>query len=148
MTHIMWVDFFTLKIKNGSVVILCLLYIPFCTLVSPSVIIGDLFAAVLLFAIALALWMSRMLGAGDVKLFGALGLFVGFDYLDVFVFGLLFFSVLFLFVLAVAMRMTRHGKFLNRLREIKLSRRAPYGVVMCLSAFPSLLLRLVDIAQS
>lgn len=142
MLHIMWIDFTTLKIKNAAVMALLFLYVPFGALHGFSHLTGDMFSGALLFAIGVTFWLLGMMGAGDAKLFAAVGPFVGFDHLAHFVMALLGVSLLFLLVLVIAERSGHPGRLALRLREIKQTGNAPYGVVICLAAFLAIGMRL------
>lgn len=119
------------------VLLLLAQYLTWATLTGFTTIIGDVIAGAVLFLIAFILWLFRMMGAGDVKLYAALGMFIGFDYLSLYAVLLLLVSVLFV-VLIQSTRLLKSG---GRLNEIRTSGKAPYSVPMCFAAIPAILLR-------
>ncbi|MFC6639826.1 hypothetical protein GV827_20280 [Sulfitobacter sp. JBTF-M27] len=141
ISRIAWTDFTTLKISNASVLLLIGLYVPFGALGKFESFGADVAASALLFTISFALWLMRAIGAGDVKLYAALGLFVGMPYLGVYAVLLLAVTVLFLLLLFLLGNGFGSGLFSTRFRQIKESGRAPYGLLMCIAAVPSILLR-------
>jgi prepilin peptidase CpaA len=104
---------------------------------------GDLAAAFLLFVMGVVLWMFKLFGAGDAKLFFPIGLFIGWIGLMPFSLFLLFFGVVAMIVLKaplpVPLQMTY---FFTRLDEIRATRKVPYGVVMAAAALVTMYLRL------
>ena len=81
------------------------------------------------------------MGAGDVKLYAVLGMFVGYFYLTLFVLLLLLASICMLVVLTVARKRDWNSGVAGRLTVIARSGKSPYGVVMCAAAIPTVLVR-------
>lgn len=142
LLHIAWYDFWHLKIRNGAVLILLGLYAVWLLLGGFQTLAGDLGTGVMLFLIGFVMWRAKMMGGGDVKLYFALGLFMGFAHIGLFAIGLLLASTLFLLVLRVASQVKSDGNILRRLRVIHGSGRAPYAVPLCLAAIPVILFRI------
>ncbi|WP_160006953.1 prepilin peptidase [Thalassococcus halodurans] len=131
------IDYRSLRIPNKMVLLLLAQYFVWASLTGFATIIGDLVAGTVLFLIALISWLFRMMGAGDVKLYVALGMFIGFDHLSLYVVLLFLISVVFVVLI-------RLSKFVNlgpRMNEIRTSGKAPYAVPMCFAAIPAILVR-------
>jgi len=143
LLHIAWFDFWHLTIRNISVLILLGLYVIWALLVGFQTLAGDLGAGLILFLIGLVMWLAKMMGGGDVKLYFALGLLMGFANIGLFAFTLLAATLLFLAALVVSARLKHDSAILLRLREIHASGRAPYAVPMCLAAAPVIVLRII-----
>ncbi|NRB16408.1 MAG: prepilin peptidase [Rhodobacteraceae bacterium] len=141
LLYIAWYDFWHLKIRNGAVLLLLALYAIWLLLGGVQSWAGDLGTGLILFLIGFVMWRARMMGGGDVKLYFALGLFMGFANLGLFAIGLLLTSLLFLLALRLAAGGKGNGYILCRLRVIGDSGRAPYAVPLCLAAIPVILLR-------
>jgi Flp pilus assembly protein protease CpaA len=137
LAWIVRVDFASLKITNKSVLVLLGLYLVWAALTGFVSIWSDLAAGATLFLLALVMWLLRMMGGGDVKLYAVLGFFVGFDQLLFFAVLLLVISVLFVVLIQTAGRIAKSG----RLHEIRQSGKAPYAVPMCFAAILAILLR-------
>lgn len=142
LAHIAWYDFWHLKIRNLGVLVLLALYASWLLLGGVQSWAGDLGTGLILFLIGFVMWRARLMGGGDVKLYFALGLFMGFANLGFFAIGLLLSSLLFLLALRLAAGGNRDGAIRCRLRVIRDSGRAPYAVPLCLAAIPVILLRL------
>lgn len=142
LLHIAWHDFWHLKIRNTSVLVLLGLYGLWALLGGFQSLTGDLGTGLILFLIGLVMWRARMMGGGDVKLYFALGLFMGIAKVGLFAIALLAATLLFLAALTVAARVKYGGVILCRLREIQDSGKAPYAVPLCLAAVPVILLRI------
>jgi len=143
--HVARVDFLTLKIRNSSVLALCGLYVLWAATGGFQSLGPDLVAGGLLFMIGLVMWFARMMGAGDVKLYFALGLFIGFGLLGWYAVLLLVASVLFMAALTLAGRSGSRAGIVARLREIRETRRLPYAVPMVMAGAPVIVARLLDI---
>ena len=143
LLHIAWYDFWHLKIRNASVLTVLGLYAVWALLGGFQSLAGDLGAGVILFLIALVMWRAKMMGGGDVKLYFALGLLMGFANIGLFAMALLLATLLFLAALFLASRRQGGGIILHRLRQIRDSGRAPYAVPLCMAAIPVVLLRVV-----
>ena len=141
LIHVMWTDFTLLKIRNRSILVLVGLYLLFAALQGFDEVRTDVAAGALLFLISLVFWAMRAMGAGDVKLYGVLGLLIGLRLLPLFVVLLLAASFVFLGLVSIAGRSRSEGWIISRLRETKASGKAPYGVIMCAAAIPVIVLR-------
>lgn len=143
LLHIAWFDFWHLTIRNISVLILLGLYVVWALLGGFQTLASDLGAGLILFLIGLVMWLAKMMGGGDVKLYFALGLLMGFANIGLFAVALLATTLLFLATLVLSARLKHGGAILLRLREIHTSGRAPYAVPMCLAAAPVIVLRIM-----
>lgn len=151
-----WQDFTTWKIRNWTVLSLVAAYALVAlgrwlapgvggvldTLDAGSPLAGDLAAGALLFAIGVVLWLLRLLGAGDAKLFLPIGLFVGLSHLLPFALALIAGAI----VAAVALRFPvplhyQTWPVLFRIDEIRKTGKVPYGVIMVAAAFFAMYLR-------
>ncbi|QGY00200.1 pilus assembly protein CpaA [Roseovarius faecimaris] len=140
--HVAWYDFRHLTIRNSAVLLLLALYGLYAALTGFSALASDLAAGVVLFVPGLVMWLMRLMGAGDVKLYFALGLFIGLDRLWLFAVLLLGVSVMFLIALQAARIFRNKSVLWQRLGEIRTSGKAPYAVIMGAAAIPVILLRL------
>lgn len=138
---IAFVDFQKLKITNRSVLVLIAAYVLWSALNSFQGLVPDLVAGVLLFLIGLVMWLLRAMGAGDVKLYFAVGLYVGFHYLLIYASFLVITSFCFFIVIFLARRSSWTGRLGTRLREIAVSGKAPYAVPIVGAAVPAILIR-------
>ncbi len=146
-------DFRSWKIPNTLVLALVALYAvmrvgrlllePGLGVFSMAGLYGDLAAAGLLFVLGVALWIARMFGAGDAKLFFPIGLYIGWVGLMPFAIFLLVFGILALVLLKMPVPLQLQASMVAiRLDEIRKSRKVPYGVIMVASTFVTLFLRL------
>jgi len=143
LLYIAWFDFWHLTIRNISVLILLGFYVVWAVLGGFQTLAGDLGAGLVLFLIGLVMWLAKMMGGGDVKLYFVLGLLMGFANIGLFAISLLAATLLFLAALIVSARLKHGGAILSRLREIHTSGRAPYAVPLCLAAAPVIVLRII-----
>jgi prepilin peptidase CpaA len=137
---LLWIvrtDIASLKITNRSILILAVIYVAWAAATGFTSIWGDLAAGTILFALALVLWLLRMMGAGDVKLYAVIGCLVGIDLLFVYTLLLLAVSV----ILVIAIQTLGRSPRATRLREMKTSGKVPYSVPICAAAIPAVLLR-------
>jgi len=146
LLHIAWYDFWNLKIRNISVLTVLGLYAVWTVLRGFETLAGDLGTGVILFLIGLVMWAARMMGGGDVKLYFALGLLMGFANAAAFAMSLLAMTLLFLLTLKAAARLKSDSAIVQRLRAISASGKAPYAVPLCLAAIPVIVLRIVATA--
>jgi len=133
--YIAWQDFMTLRIRNVHVGILTGFYALFALASGFDQLVGDLSAGALLFGISFVFWLFRAIGAGDVKLYFPLGLFVGFDGLMPYAVFLMVFSLIILALIKIWGRFSKGRTLLGRrFAEIRAGGNVPYGVPMGLSA--------------
>lgn len=143
---LLWIakqDFETLTIKNRSVLILLGVYVLWAGLRVFATTPTDLLAAAILFGLGLVMWLLRAMGAGDVKLYFAVGLFVGLPYLMVYASFLIVSSFGFYLLLVVAKNLDWQGTVGARLKEFGTSGKAPYAVPIVLAAVPTILIRAI-----
>jgi len=144
-------DVLTLRIPDRLNLVIAAVFVPFAALqgLSADMLIQHVAAGVLLFGVALALALLGQLGGGDVKLLGAIGLWLGFGpVLLEFVSSAAAFSVL-LVAMVVGLRLLRlplplfvlsidwvdeavRGR--GALRKLQ----APYGVPLALAALTAI----------
>lgn len=141
LVWIVRVDFRTLKITNRSVLVLLVLYLLWIAASGFGTIWTDVFSGAILFLMALVMWLLRTMGAGDVKLYAVIGMFVGIDHLLSYALLLMLVSVAFVGVIALVGRGKGQGAFVRRMREIKTSGKAPYAIPICFAAIPMIALR-------
>lgn len=140
--RIAWTDFLTWKISNRSVLFLTACFIVYAAL---GLALGEaarfridlassLAAGFLLLVTGFLFWKLRLFGAGDAKLMFPIGLFVGWERLLPFAFGLAIFAVLALLALKLplplGLGMTRFGL---RFDEIRQTGKVPYAVIIVAS---------------
>ncbi|WP_331372341.1 prepilin peptidase [Sinorhizobium chiapasense] len=149
-----WSDFRSWKIPNAAVLALVGLYavnaaVALMTtddigaaLFSFTGIGGDVGAGLLLFALGFALWLFRLFGAGDAKLFLPIGLFVGWNGMLPFAVFLLIGGIFTMLALKLPMPLQlAHLSFFMRVEEIRATRKIPYGVIMVFATIAALTLR-------
>lgn len=136
-------DFMTFRIPNRHVLGLFLLSLMVAAAQGPAAALPDLAAGALLFGLGFVMWLLRLMGAGDAKLYLPLGILIGWDGLAPFVIFLLLASLLFLALLWWARRFSAGGwGATRRLKEIAAGRAVPYAVPMALAAVLAVLPRL------
>ena len=141
LLYIAWYDFKHLTILNRDILLLLALYAAWSGLTGFATIAGDLGAGMVLFLMGLVLWLLRMMGAGDVKLYFGLGLFMGLPGIGAFAILLLAVTLAFLGASVFATRSTTREGVIGRLRTIRETGKAPYAVLMCAAAIPAILMR-------
>lgn len=139
--HVAWSDFLHWKISNQSVLMLIALFLTHAftaklaggELSREINILFNLGAGLLLFTIGVILWILKLFGAGDAKLFFPVGLFLGWNQLVLFSIGLLGAGI-FVFILLKSPlpEFVRNNSFGLRIDELRQTRKAPYGVVIIL----------------
>ena len=142
-------DFKTLTVSNADNLALLGLYLLWAAIGGFQDFWTDLLIGGLLFGVALIMWLLRTLGAGDVKLYFTLGMLIGIKASALFVVILLVLSFFFAAILRWARfpdadQTTHPTKW--RLREIQITGRLPYAVVMVLAAALPLALRFAGAA--
>lgn len=149
-----WSDFQSWKIPNGVVLALVGLYavnavVALLTaddigaaLFSSAGIGGHVGAGLLLFALGFVLWLFRLFGAGDAKLFLPIGLFIGWHGMLPFAIFLLIGGIVTLMILRLPMPLQlAHFSVVMRLEEIRTTRKIPYGVIMVAATLTVMALR-------
>lgn len=131
-------DIESLKITNRSVLILGMVYAVWAVVTGFDTIWGDLAAGAILFTLALVMWLLRLMGAGDVKLYAVIGSLVGIELL--FLYAMLLLAVS--FVLVIAIQTLGRSPRSTLLREMRTSGKVPYSVPICAAAIPTILLRI------
>lgn len=143
LIHVAWYDFWRFTIRNHIILVLLALYALWATLTGFESILGDLAAALILFGIGFVMWALRAMGAGDVKLYFALGLFMGIGGLGLFSLLLLIITAIFLCSLFMIANIEPKDRILKRLKFIRNSGKAPYAVLMCGASIPVIVMRLI-----
>ncbi|NRP69596.1 hypothetical protein ILFOPFJJ_00468 [Ensifer psoraleae] len=149
-----WSDFRSWKIPNAAILALVGLYAVNAAvallmaedigaaLFSSAGIGGDVGAGLLLFVLGFGLWLFRLFGAGDAKLFLPIGLFVGWHGMLPFAIFLLIGGVFTILALKLPMPLQlAHLSFFTRIEEIRATRKIPYGVIMVFATIAALALR-------
>lgn len=135
------IDFWTLRIRNLHVLGMIGLAVAVLALRSRDVLVPDLAAGVLLFALGFVFWLLGMMGAGDAKLYLPLGVLIGWSGLAVFALLLLPVSLLVLILIRTGGRWLPAGRVAARVADLSRSRRIPYGVPMALAAMGAIISR-------
>lgn len=144
---LLWIgrrDFQTLKVSNQSNLLLLALYIIWLASRQFVEVQTDLLVALLFFCVALVMWLAKAMGAGDVKLYFVLGLFIGIEGSAAYVVILLLVSLvafLFLKFWKIPAPTSDGETWTSRMREFQKSGRLPYAVIMVIAAFVPLSLR-------
>lgn len=140
LAYVAWKDFLELRIRNRDVAIFSGMVLLLLTLRGFDGALPDLMAGLLLFVLGFVMWMMGAMGAGDVKLYLPLGVFVGWALLPVYVVFLLIGSVILLGAVLLARRFPAdRGRIRARLTEIAAARAVPYAVPMVFGAILTLL---------
>lgn len=143
LIQVAWYDFWRFTIRNQTVFILLAFYALWASLTGFESILGDLAAALIVFVIGFAMWLLRAMGAGDVKLYFALGLFMGLSGLGLFSVLLLLVTAIFLCGIYLISYTEPESRILKRLKFIKSSGKAPYAVLMCGASIPVIMIRMI-----
>jgi prepilin peptidase CpaA len=142
LLRIAWHDFRTFRIRNRDVLILSGMVMLLMLLRGFAGAMPDLLAGLLLFALGFVLWLLRMMGAGDVKLYLPLGVLVGWSLLPIYVVFLLIGSLGLILAIWAARRFpSDRGVIRARLSEIAAAKSVPYAVPMAFGAIVTLLPR-------
>lgn len=140
LAYVAWKDFLELRIRNRDVAIFSGMVLLLLALRGFDGALPDLMAGLLLFVLGFVMWMMGAMGAGDVKLYLPLGVFVGWALLPVYVVFLLIGSVIMLVAVLLARRFPAgRGRIRARLTEIAAARAVPYAVPMVFGAILTLL---------
>jgi prepilin peptidase CpaA len=140
LAYVAWKDFLELRIRNRDVAIFSGMVLLLLALRGFDGALPDLMAGLLLFVLGFVMWMMGAMGAGDVKLYLPLGVFVGWALLPVYVVFLLIGSVILLGAVLLARRFPAdRGRIRARLTEIAAARAVPYAVPMVFGAILTLL---------
>lgn len=142
LVYVAWYDFNHLTIYNRNILLLIALYVTWAALNGFPSTVADLAAGLVLFLLGFAMWLLRMMGAGDAKLYLGLGLFMGLSGLGLFAILLMAATLAFLAASSFAARCSNREGIIGRLRTIRETGKVPYAVPMCAAAIPSILLRL------
>jgi Flp pilus assembly protein protease CpaA len=134
LVRICWTDFFYLKIWNRDLFALLAVTAPFLLIAWPADLILRITLGGILFALSFLFWLSRSLGAGDVKLFGIAGCLISAADALTFVFLILVFALAIIFLY----RRTGYLRFIpqvagRRVLELVDTGRIPYGVPISLA---------------
>lgn len=130
-------DFVRFRIPNGLSIGLALLFFPAAWLLGLDIphFVDHLKAGGTAFGLGLVLFLARIWGGGDAKLFAALGLWLGLDLLLPFTFAMVLAGGL----LALLLLLMRRCHWPERIRRHKALRRllgaraaVPYAVAMAL----------------
>lgn len=140
LAYVAWKDFLELRIRNRDVAIFSGMVLLLLALRGFDGALPDLMAGLLLFVLGFVMWMMGAMGAGDVKLYLPLGVFVGWALLPVYVVFLLIGSIILLGAVLLARRFPAdRGRIRARLTEIAAARAVPYAVPMVFGAILTLL---------
>jgi prepilin peptidase CpaA len=153
-----WRDFVSWKIPNRTIFALIGTYAVFAIAryfsgigetdaisAQQSILLSDVAAGLLLFVLGFVLWMFRLFGAGDAKLFFPIGLFVGFDHLTLFAVALAIGAVAVTVALKIPIPIQYHAyRYMARLEEIRSTGKIPYGVLMAAATLAAMYSRYVS----
>ena len=140
LVAVAWEDFQTFRIRNIRILVLIGLYFLLAVFDQFSGIKSSIAAAAFLFSMGLTFWCFGLMGAGDVKLYLAVGLLTGWENLLFYVLWLIVFSLMLLILLkAPVPKAFQHIRFWSRVMEIRETKHAPYGVPISLATIVVLL---------
>lgn len=145
LLYILHYDYRHLKIQNRSVLLLLGLYLVLAALTGFYSVLSDVAAGLVLFLPSFMMWLFRLMGAGDAKLYFGLGLFIGFNGLGVFAVLLLIFTLLVLAALYFVKFSSRTTGPIGRFKQMKSSGHVPYAMIMCSAAVPAIALRIAEL---
>ena len=135
-----WEDFRRFKVRNKSVLYLLGLYLIYAIARGDfEAALLDLGAGLLLFFIGFVFWLLGLMGAGDVKLYFAVGCWVGLLGISSWAIMLLVCSILMLILVRVQMPLSiRHYMIIDRFEELRNGKKVPYAVPISLATIISL----------
>lgn len=132
------------KIKNRSVLVVLLLYIPAQGGLGFPHWGGDLLAGGTLFGSGFVLWLMRALGAGDAKLMLPLGLHLGIDALPPFAALIITASLAYAIASALSCRFQLENRISIWLRKGRETGKTPYGPILVFATVPLLFSALIS----
>ncbi|MFD1196042.1 prepilin peptidase [Seohaeicola saemankumensis] len=140
LLYLAWQDFLTFRIRNRDVLIFSGMVLALLALRGFEGALPDVMAGLLLFGLGFVMWLLGAMGAGDVKLYLPLGVFVGWSMLPIYVVFLLLGSVLLLMSILAARRFpSEKGLLRARLTKIARTKGVPYAVPMAFGAILTML---------
>jgi len=147
LLRICWTDFFLMKIWNTDLLILLAFGIASLIITRPDDLGLRIGLAGLLFGLSFVFWIFKTLGAGDVKLFGVVGLLIEPQHLLVFV----LLNMVFVALIHLGYQYASLLRFVpqiagRRMLALAATGRIPYGVAISLSAIALLLHSLIRIS--
>jgi prepilin peptidase CpaA len=144
LLFIAWKDFKYLRITNQDVLLLLALYAVYLGARGFAGWQQDLIAGLLLFVLGFTFWLSKLMGAGDAKLYLPVGLFLGMEGLLSFAVFLIVFSVLFWIALKRPMPLfMQHTLLAMRIDELRGGKQIPYGVPIAFATCVVLIQRML-----
>lgn len=147
LAFVAWEDFRKFRVRNRSVLILMAIYVVFAVARgSFGPLVLDLAGGLLLFALGFAFWLLRMIGAGDAKLFFAVGCWVSLPNLAEWSILLLIWSIVLWALVKIPFPLAvRHLAVVARLDDFRKSKRVPYAVPISIATLFALLPNLVAV---
>lgn len=136
-----WEDFLSFRIRNRSVLILLVLYVVFAvSRGSLAPLPLDLAGGLLLFVLGFVFWLLKLVGAGDAKLYFAVGCWISLPNLASWSLLLLLCSLIMLLLVKIPFPMPmRHLSVVMRLDELRKGKQVPYAVPITFATVISLL---------
>ncbi len=130
LLFVAWEDFRKFRVRNVSVLTLLVLYGIYATARGDTqAILFDLYGGLLLFTLGVVFWFAKMMGAGDAKLFFAIGCWVSLQNLFGWSILLLLCSVVLYILVRVPFPLAvRHIAVVGRLDELRRGKEVPYAV--------------------
>ncbi len=130
LVFVAWEDFRKFRVRNSSVLALLAIYVVFALARGNfNPVIYDLYGGLLLFLLGVAFWFAKLMGAGDAKLFFAVGFWVSLPNLFGWSILLLLCSVVLLALVRVPFPLgMRHLAVIDRLDELRRGKKVPYAV--------------------
>jgi Flp pilus assembly protein protease CpaA len=140
LIRICWTDFFHLKIWNRDLLILLGVTAAFLLISWPDDLLLRLGLGAVFFALSFVFWLQKAVGAGDVKLFGLVGILIKPDQAIL----LLLLIMAFVLVIFVLYRKADHLRYIpqlagRRVLELVETGRIPYGVPISLATISVML---------
>jgi len=130
LLFVAWEDFRKFRVRNVSVLTLLGIYVVFTVARGEFwPMLSDLSAGLLLFVLGVFFWMARMMGAGDAKLFLAVGCWVGLQALAGWALLLLLCSIILWLLVKIPFPLPmRHLSVVIRLDQLRQGKKVPYAV--------------------
>ncbi len=141
LLFVAWEDFLSFRIRNRSVLILLGLYVAFAVSRGSFVPVPmDLAGGLLLFVLGFVFWLLKLVGAGDAKLYFAVGCWVSLPNLAGWAILLLICSIVMFALVRVPFPLPmRHLKVVMRLDELRGGKQVPYAVPITFATVIALL---------
>jgi prepilin peptidase CpaA len=141
LLFVAWEDFRKFRVRNVSVLSLLAVYVVYAVARgSFQLVLDDMAGGFLLLVLGVAYWLAKLMGAGDAKLFFAVGCWVGLNDLLGWSILLLLLSFGLLALVKVPFpKGMRDLSVVRRLDELRRGKKVPYAVPISLATVITLL---------